>query len=115
MKKSNNPVAKAEILEKDFDFGEITLQDTIAHSFKIKNTTDIPLKINNLATSCGCTTFDLLDSIAKKDESLTVTVQFIPKEEHIGQRVSNSVVVEMNTDPPFSVVRLKGKVLSIPK
>ena len=47
---------KLEITEKRFDFGKITLQDITRHDFKIKNVGKNPLVINDLMTSCHCTT-----------------------------------------------------------
>ena len=108
--KKENTITKIEILDKEFNFGKATLKDTIVHTFKIKNLTNTKLKINNLATSCGCTTIGKIDSIANKNEIIEVKLQFIPKKEQIGNQVTNSVVVEMNTEPPFTVFRLKGKV-----
>ena len=108
--KKKNSLAKIEIIETEFNFGKTTLNDTITHSFKIKNLTDTKLKINNLATSCGCTTTGTIDSIANKNETIEIKVQFIPKKEQLDKEVSNSVVVEMNTEPPFIILKLKGNV-----
>ncbi len=49
---------KLEILETDYDFGVIGL-DNVTHEFPIKNIGEGPLKISRVATSCGCTTAQL--------------------------------------------------------
>ena len=47
---------KIEVLEKNFDFGKITLSDVAKHEFKIKNIGKNPLIITGIRTSCHCTT-----------------------------------------------------------
>lgn len=41
-----------------FDFGEIRHGEVVVHNFTFKNTSGEPLKIDNVRTSCGCTTPD---------------------------------------------------------
>lgn len=108
---NNATIAKTEILKKEYDFGTIKVGDTVNHIFYIKNISNQDLKINNIGTSCGCTSIGKIDSLAKKGEKLTISIQFIAKKEQTG-RISNSAVVEMNTNPPFSVFRLKGNVIN---
>ncbi|CAI8366999.1 MAG: Uncharacterised protein [Polaribacter sp. SA4-10] len=103
------PLSKIEALENEFDFGSITSKDTITHTFKIKNLAKTSLIVNNIATSCGCTTIGKIDSIYSNNEVVDITVQFIANNEQYG-KVSNSVVVEMNTEPSFMIFRLKGIV-----
>ncbi|MGB0892162.1 MAG: DUF1573 domain-containing protein [Flavobacteriaceae bacterium] len=108
---TKNEITKIEVLKNNYDFGKITIQDTIIYTFKIKNISDRKLKINNIATSCGCTTIGEIDSIADKNEEVNIKVQFIPKKEQIDSYVSNSIVLETNTVPPYIIFRLKGNVV----
>tara|TARA_B110000091_G_C13782181_1_gene461681 strand:+ start:1091 stop:1489 length:399 start_codon:yes stop_codon:yes gene_type:complete len=103
------PLSKIEALENEFDFGSITSKDTITHTFKITNHANTSLIVHNIATSCGCTTIGKIDSIYSNNEVVDITVQFIANNEQYG-KVSNSVVVEMNTEPSFMIFRLKGIV-----
>jgi hypothetical protein len=41
--------------EKEKDFGSITQGDKVEHVFTFTNTGDGPLKIQNVAVTCGCT------------------------------------------------------------
>lgn len=95
--------------EKEFDFGTITLNDTVKHTFKIKNISDLPLKISEIGTSCGCTGAIVSDSIVEKNEFAEIEVQFIPKKEQMG-KIANSIVIEANTNPPFTTLYLNGIV-----
>ena len=104
-------LTKIEIKEREFDFGNAYLGDTVIHVFKIKNITNTYLKIKKTATSCGCTTLGIIDSLAEKGETIEFKLQYIPKDDNKG-KVSNSLVVEMNTEPSFAVFRLKGNVVN---
>ena len=47
------PVIEFQVKEKDF--GTITQGEKVEHVFSFKNTGDSPLKIQNVAVTCGCT------------------------------------------------------------
>lgn len=57
---SAQPVApKQEVLvlkETQYDFGTVPQGKPVYHFFEIVNTGTTPLKIDNIVTSCGCTT-----------------------------------------------------------
>ena len=42
--------------ETEFDFGKIPQGKPVYHVFEIVNKSDKPLKLDNVAASCGCTT-----------------------------------------------------------
>lgn len=94
---------------KEFDFGNITLNDTVNHVFRIKNISEVPLKISEIGTSCGCTGAIVSDSIVEKNEFAEIKVQFIPKKEKTG-KIKNSVVIEANTNPSFTALYITGNV-----
>lgn len=72
--KKNQPEIALIEAEKEFDFGTITLNDTVKHVFKIKNISDLPLKISKIGTSCGCTGAILSDFIIDKNEFAEIEV-----------------------------------------
>lgn len=52
-------VVKEEVLvlrETSFDFGKIPQGKPVYHEFIIQNAGKVPLKLDNVSTSCGCTT-----------------------------------------------------------
>ncbi len=112
-KKDTNKVAKIEIpatieiLKKEYNFGEITMTDSIVVSFYIKNISDIPLLITKVGTSCGCTTSEYTKDEVMKNENATINVVFKPNDTGFTEK---SIVVESNTEPPFNVFYLKGQV-----
>lgn len=110
-KSKSNEIALIKIDQKEFNFGKATLKDTIVHTFKIKNVSDIDLKIKKVATSCGCTNIGISDSIASKNEYIHFKVQYIPNKNDFGE-ITNSLVVESNTNPSFIVFRLKVNIIN---
>ncbi|MCL6259945.1 DUF1573 domain-containing protein [Aquiflexum sp. TKW24L] len=47
--------AVIEFQEKEKNFGDISQGEKVEHVFVFKNTGDAPLKIQNVAVTCGCT------------------------------------------------------------
>jgi hypothetical protein len=105
--KKSQPACAIIKTDKEFDFGTITLKDTINHIFKIQNISDSPLKISQVGTSCGCTGAIISDSIVSKNNFAEIKVRFIPKKEQTG-KVTNSIVIEANTNPPYTTLYLNG-------
>ncbi len=48
-------MAKMTLLETVHDFGEITKEKPVTHTFTFKNEGNAPLIISSVKTSCGCT------------------------------------------------------------
>src|SRR5215213_419347 len=51
-----SPTEVLAIKEVEFDFGKIPQGKPVYHLFEIVNKSDKPLKLDNVAASCGCTT-----------------------------------------------------------
>lgn len=100
---------KFETSNKKYNFGDIRVNDTITHSFYVKNLSKQNLIISKVATSCGCTSVGNIDSLIMPNKKTEIKIQFIAKKEQVGS-ITNSIVVEMNTKPPFTVFRLEGNV-----
>lgn len=95
--------------EKEFNFGAIAIGETINHIFKIKNISKKTLKITQVGTSCGCTAAIINDSIADCEEIAILKVRFVADKNKKG-KINNSIVIEANTNPPYTVFYLKGSV-----
>ena len=104
---NQNGIAKTEIQNKEHSFGKIGLNDSIAHTFYLKNVSNIPLTITKVGTSCGCTTTNYTQGVTGENETASIEVLFKPEQTGI---IDKSIVVEANTDPPFIVFYLKGEV-----
>lgn len=110
-KKNTNKITTIETSENIYNFGEITLKDTIRCKFTITNKSNTNLEILNIATSCGCTQVGETKTSIPYGEKAEINIEFIPKENQLGTTINNSVIVETNTIPPYTVFRIKGKVL----
>lgn len=96
-------------VNKVINFGLVKVNDTIKKSFLIKNNSSVDLKIKAIKSSCGCTVAKLNDSIIKENESTDLIVEFVADKDKIG-KIKNSIVVEANTNPVFTVLYLIGSV-----
>ena len=105
-KKSNLAIIECS---KEIDFGTINTKDTITKTFLIKNISSVPLIIKKVKTSCGCTVAKLKDSIIEKNNTTSIIVSYIPKEDDIG-KINKSIVIESNTKNVFTVLYLKGNI-----
>lgn len=96
-----------------FDFGTIEEGAIVEHDFKFRNDGEYPLILNNISSSCGCTTPEWpKDPIAPKQTS-SIKVRFDSKHK-AGPQVK-TVTVYANTEPAYSELRLKGIVNAAPK
>ena len=93
--------AKIDFVEKGVhDFGAITEGDTVEHTYKFVNNGELPLVINNITASCGCTTPDWpRDPVAPGGES-AVRVRFNSRGKQGQQR--KTVTVYANTQPAMT-------------
>jgi hypothetical protein len=107
-KKTNN-LAEIEI-NKVQNFGDIKVGDTVKKTFYIKNLSKNTLIIKDLKTSCGCTVVKIKDSLIEKGTGTNIITQYIAEPDDIGL-IEKSIIIEANTDPTFTVLYLKGKVI----
>jgi PBP1b-binding outer membrane lipoprotein LpoB len=105
---SNEKTSKIEY-KKNIDFGSVNIGDTVIKTFSLKNVSTNQLKISQIKTSCGCTLAILKDSLIDENKSAEISVEFIANKDKKG-KIKNSIVVEANTDPVFTVLYLTGIV-----
>ncbi|WP_371269287.1 DUF1573 domain-containing protein [Flavobacterium sp.] len=105
---NNSCISKIEI-EKSQNIGFVKFGDTLIKKIPFKNISSNTLKIINIESSCGCTFVKLKDSIIESNCSSELTVILSPKTEN-KKIISESIVIEANTDPIFNVIYLNGKI-----
>ncbi|MCG8476109.1 MAG: DUF1573 domain-containing protein [Cytophagales bacterium] len=104
--------AKFEFEEKVYNFGKVKEGDIVTHVFKFKNTGKQPLIINNIRTTCGCTTPEYTKTPVGVDQSGKITIRFNTK--HKRYRQVKTITVFANTDPVTTVLELRGEVTPEP-
>lgn len=101
--------ARIEFLEKGIhDFGQMTEGDTVEYLYKFVNKGELPLVINNITASCGCTTPDWPRGPVAPGEESAVRVRFNSRGKQGEQR--KTVTVYANTQPTMTDVEFKVMV-----
>lgn len=101
---------KVQIKQNTFNFNKINYGDTINHKFKIKNISSIPLKINNVGSSCGCIVTNFTKSEIMKGNSAEILVTFTPQK---GQNdsINKEILIKSNTESTYIALYLKGEII----
>ncbi|TDE16458.1 DUF1573 domain-containing protein [Dyadobacter psychrotolerans] len=96
-----------------YDFGTIQEGAVVEHTFRFKNEGEYPLILNNITSSCGCTTPEWPKEPVGPNATSSIKVRFDSKNKS-GPQVK-TITVYANTEPAYSELRLKGIVNSAPK
>lgn len=108
---AGGPAAAMRFEELEHDFGQVYQGSANPYVFRFKNTSDVPLIIENARGSCGCTVpFYAKDPIPPGGES-EIHVEYKPGKQH--GRQSKSVTLTANTYPSEIVLRITAEVLVV--
>lgn len=90
------------------DFGTLVFESENQCVFKITNTGDKPLIIDNVKASCGCTTPEKPEGAILPGKSHNMEVGFKPNT--MGD-VEKTVTITANTEPKITVLKIKANVI----
>lgn len=91
-------------------FGSIKEENgKVSHVFRYTNKGNAPLRINDVFSSCGCTSPDYSTEAIKPGESGLITVVFDPTN-RVG-KINKTITVYFNGNPSQVVLYLYGEVL----
>ena len=96
-----------------FDFGTIKEGEIVEHTFNFQNDGPYPLILNNITSSCGCTTPEWPKEPISPNAKASIKVRFDSKNKS-GPQVK-TITVYANTEPAYSELRLRGIVTALPK
>lgn len=97
--------------ETEFDFGKIPQGKPVTHVFEITNKSNVPLKITNVNTSCGCTTPEWeKEKAVQPGESTKITVGYNAAAEG---PFTKFITVAYN-DTQSKQITIKGEVWKTP-
>lgn len=108
-------VAQAEALlslkETEFNFGKIPQGIPVTHTFEVINKSDLPLKINNIHASCGCTTPEW-----EKDKTVAPggKTQIIVGYNAAAEGPFNKFITVSYNDSQTKQITIKGEVWKTP-
>ncbi|WP_128547708.1 DUF1573 domain-containing protein [Larkinella soli] len=91
-----------------YDFGDVTEGDTVERNFAFKNEGEFPLIINNIQTSCGCTTPEWPRKPIGPGEKSSIRVRFNSQGKRGEQ--NKTVTVYANTDPAYTELTFRVMV-----
>lgn len=104
----NLPVISFE--EKEFNFGTIKETDpVVSHEFRFTNEGKVPLIINDVKSSCGCTVPEWPREPVLPGKSSTIKVNFNPKQQK--GSVVKSIQILSNAVKPQIPLIIKGVVI----
>ena len=100
--------AKIEFKSETIDFGEIQKGSDGVRSFEFTNTGNIPLVIENVTSSCGCTIPKKPQNPIQPGETGVIEVKYDTK--RVGP-IRKTVTVYSNAEVPTKALKIKGTVL----
>ena len=65
-----------ELKETEFDFGKIPQGKPVTHVFEFTNTSSIPISLDNVQASCGCTTPEWNKDVVAAGATSKITVGY---------------------------------------
>lgn len=100
--------------EKEFDYGTFRESDgKVTHDFLFTNQGKIPLIVNEVKASCGCTVPEWPREPVLPGKSGTIRVSFDPKNQ--SGSFNKTIQVNSNADVPQVVIAIKGVVIPVDK
>ena len=93
----------------EHDFGTVIEESESTYSFKVTNTGQQPLLIENVKASCGCTTPKKPEKAIAPGMSDEIQVSFKPNVGQLGEQ-NKTVTVTANTTPDIVVLKIKANV-----
>ncbi|MCF6351636.1 MAG: DUF1573 domain-containing protein [Cyclobacteriaceae bacterium] len=103
--KPEGPIPSFEWIATEHDFGTIKENDVVTHVYTFKNTGEVPLIIESVRPSCGCTAPDWTKTPIPVGGEGEVEVKFDSKGKPNAQ--NKTVTVTANTWPKQTVLRFK--------
>jgi|SRR5690554_536683 len=99
-----------EISPSVFDFGNIPPEVPVSTKFKITNTGDKPLIINDASASCGCTVPKKPEEPIMPGDSYDLEVTFTSNPGQAGTAINKTVTVNGNVPGGSKTVSIKAQV-----
>lgn len=106
--RKNEPTARMEFAEKEYDFGVITEGQKVQKDFKFINSSNTDLVISNVQGSCGCTIGEYPKDPVKPNEEGIIKVKF-NSEGKFGKQ-EKSVTISANTENQKEMLKIFAEV-----
>lgn len=93
------------------DFGDVKTGAIVSYTFKYKNTGTDTLKIDNIISSCGCTTPKEYTKVVAPGASATIMVQFDSKDKMGVINKSLTILSNAISDKPAMFLYIRVNVI----
>lgn len=104
-KEENSILTKIQVKENTISLGRFNWQEEQKAQFTIYNVGNRPLVINDVTTSCGCTSVDYSKQPVSPDDSISLQVNYkADHPEHFGK----TITVYCNTNPSLIQLKITG-------
>ena len=104
----NTPKTTVQFFETEHDFGTISQDQKVRHTFKFKNTGENPLIITNARGSCGCTVPQWPREAIAPGEEADIEVEFSSGKKSGMQ--NKTVTITANTEPKDNILKISANV-----
>lgn len=92
-----------------YDFGKVKAETDNHAVFKVTNTSQNPLIIEDVSASCGCTTAEKPEKPIPAGKTGDIKVVFHPNSGQLDKQ-EKSVTITANTEPKLTVLKIKAFV-----
>jgi len=108
-KTENAPAPRIEVDQDIFDFGKISQEKKVSHTFQVKNVGNADLFIKRVRSTCGCAVVEASTGTLKSNDVTEIKVIFDPK--NYRKKVEKYIYVESD-DPetPNKRLTITGEV-----
>lgn len=104
-KEENTILTKIQVKETTLSLGRFNWQEEQKAQFMIYNVGKRPLVINDVTTSCGCTSVDYPKQPVRPGDSISLQVNY--KADH-PEHFDKTITVYCNTDPSLIQLKITG-------
>jgi len=108
---SGSELSAIEFNSTNYEFGDIAYASDGRCSFTFKNTSDVPLVINTVRASCGCTSPEWPDNPIEPGKTGSIGITY---NTHIPGNFYKSITVYSNSSNSPVKLFIKGNVLPQP-
>ena len=97
-----------EFEQETIDYGTIEQNSDGNRKFVFKNVGNAPIVISKVKSSCGCTVPTKPEAPVLPNETAEISIKYATSRLGI---FNKSITIRSNTNEPFKVIKIKGKVI----
>lgn len=91
-------------------FSTINQSDTFKKTIFFINHTDTSIRLLRIQSSCGCTQTSFKDSLVSGNDSVPLTIQYIPSVTMDTGKIEKYITIRTNSSPNFASVKIYGHI-----